>query len=81
MKLPRFSLRDLFWLVLVCAMGLGWRLTVMDRARLVEENRRRAAEQQRASARLAIGWLQSYAPEGIWKGIEMTNQSPKEIAP
>ena len=24
MKLPRFSLRDLFWLVLVAAMGLGW---------------------------------------------------------
>lgn len=27
MKLPKLSLRDLFWLVLVCAMGLGWGLT------------------------------------------------------
>lgn len=24
MKLARLSLRDLFWLVLVCAIGLGW---------------------------------------------------------
>jgi hypothetical protein len=24
MKLPQLSLRDLFWLVLVCALGLGW---------------------------------------------------------
>jgi hypothetical protein len=24
MRLPRFSLRDLFWLVLVCAMGCAW---------------------------------------------------------
>jgi hypothetical protein len=24
MKLPQLSLRDLFWLVLVAAMGLGW---------------------------------------------------------
>jgi hypothetical protein len=31
MKLPQLSLRDLFWLVLVCAMGLGWWI---DRTRL-----------------------------------------------
>ena len=24
MKLPQFSLRDLFWLVLVCALAVGW---------------------------------------------------------
>ena len=24
MKLPQFSLRELFWLVLVCAMAIGW---------------------------------------------------------
>ena len=24
MKLPRFTLRDLFWLVLVAAMGCAW---------------------------------------------------------
>jgi hypothetical protein len=24
MKLPRFSLRDLFWLVALVAMGCGW---------------------------------------------------------
>ena len=30
--LPRFSLRDLFWLVLVAALGCAW---WMDRSRLV----------------------------------------------
>jgi hypothetical protein len=24
MKLPKLHLRDLFWLVLVCALGVGW---------------------------------------------------------
>jgi hypothetical protein len=24
MKLPRFTLRDLFWLVMVCALVMGW---------------------------------------------------------
>jgi hypothetical protein len=24
MKLPQLTLRDLFWLVLVCALALGW---------------------------------------------------------
>ena len=24
MKLPKLALRDLFWLVLICAMGCGW---------------------------------------------------------
>jgi hypothetical protein len=24
MKLPQLSLRDLFWLLLVCALALGW---------------------------------------------------------
>jgi hypothetical protein len=24
MKLPQLSLRDLFWLVLVCALAVGW---------------------------------------------------------
>jgi hypothetical protein len=29
MKLPQLSLRDLFWLVLVVGMGLGWSLTAL----------------------------------------------------
>ena len=31
MKLPQLSLRELFWLVLVCALALGWWL---DRGKL-----------------------------------------------
>lgn len=30
MKLPKFSLRDLFWLVLVCAISLGWGLNYLS---------------------------------------------------
>ena len=77
-KLPQLMLRDLFWLVLVCAMGLGWWLTILNRAQLVEESERRAEEQQRANARLAIGWLQSHSLEGTWKDVDITNEPPKE---
>ena len=33
MKRPQLSLRDLFWLVLVCALMVGWSV---DRTRLVQ---------------------------------------------
>jgi hypothetical protein len=33
MKLPQFTLRDLFWLVLVCALAVGWG---MEHARFVK---------------------------------------------
>lgn len=36
MKLPQLSLRDLFWLVLVCALGVAWWI----------EHRQRVAEAQ-----------------------------------
>ena len=36
MKLPRFSLRDLFWLVLVCALAVGWGV---DRVRISQKER------------------------------------------
>jgi len=32
MKLPRFTLRDLFWLVLVCALAVGWWVDRQDKA-------------------------------------------------
>jgi len=34
MKLPRFTLRDLFWLVLVCALAVGW---WVERSRLTAQ--------------------------------------------
>jgi hypothetical protein len=36
MKLPQLSLRDLFWLVLVCALALGWWLEHRRHARDAE---------------------------------------------
>ena len=32
MKRPKLHLRDLFWLVLVCALILGWSLDHRDKA-------------------------------------------------
>jgi hypothetical protein len=37
MKFPQLSLRDLFWLVLVCAMGCAW---WVDRSRLEADRTR-----------------------------------------
>jgi len=39
MKRPRFTLRDLFWLVLVCALAAGW---LVERSRLHSETLRLA---------------------------------------
>jgi len=38
MKLPRFNLRDLFWLVLVCALAVGWWTQERREHRLAAEN-------------------------------------------
>ena len=38
MKLPQFTLRDLFWLVLVCALAVGWWMQSRELARLRVEN-------------------------------------------
>jgi hypothetical protein len=35
MKLPKLHLRDLFWLVLGCALALGW---LLDRGNLAAQN-------------------------------------------
>jgi hypothetical protein len=43
MKLPQLSLRDLFWLVLVCAMGFGW---LMDHAQMAKWFERVATHQR-----------------------------------
>ena len=48
MKLPQLTLRDLFWLVAVVAMGCGW---WVDRTRLASEENtanRYQANQRRA---------------------------------
>ena len=37
MKLPRFNLRDLFWLVLVCALAVGWWVRERQVVRELEE--------------------------------------------
>ena len=39
MRLPRFTLRDLFWLVLVCALAVGWWVERTRHARTLGEIR------------------------------------------
>jgi hypothetical protein len=58
MKLPKLSLRDLFWLVLVCALALGWWL---DRERLIDSNLR-----SNAKYRTTIQTLQDMARAAGW---------------
>lgn len=41
MKLPRFHLRDVFWLVLVVAMGLGWWLSDRNSKTLLDVERKK----------------------------------------
>jgi hypothetical protein len=60
-KLPQLSLRELFWLVLVCALAVGWwvdssRRTV-DRSKLLEAI-------QKAGFRLVID--ENYLLERSW---------------
>ena len=51
-KAISFSIRDLFWLTMVVAMGLGWWL---DRGRLAENHDRLLSEMERAAAeRMAL---------------------------
>ena len=38
MKLPQLSLRDLFWLVLVCALAVGWWVDKRSAAALAEKS-------------------------------------------
>ena len=47
MRLPKLHIRDLFWLVLVCGLVLGWsldhcRLSLFEAAHTKSENRRKA---------------------------------------
>lgn len=56
MKLPQLSLRELFWLVLVCALALGWwleRRKALDIDRRREESEWLLTESREANKRLA----------------------------
>ena len=60
MKLPQLSLRDLFWLVALVAMGCGW---WVDRWRLTRERDRIEVELMMvdAAGRDAMPWMISAA--------------------
>jgi hypothetical protein len=74
MKLPKLHLRDLFWLVLVCALAVGW--WVEHRARSQEAHASRGKQElqlvvDRLSQALGrecswfsheYGWLHSRGP-------------------
>lgn len=60
MKLPnKFSLREVFWLVLLCAFGIGWWL---------ERSRARAAEAEKDKYRDQAVWLLDVTKEhgSLW---------------
>jgi hypothetical protein len=51
MALPKLNLRDLFWLVVVLAMGLGWWL---EHARFQEERKKLHLWPQRPGDKLEV---------------------------
>jgi hypothetical protein len=55
MKLPRFTLRDLFWLVLVVAMPIGLWVEHNRQLRIVQRAQRREREQLIAEVTLHDG--------------------------
>lgn len=86
MKLPQLSLRDLFWLVLVCALALAWwierRAHVRDveMLRLIETLVRDLHERNEQLEQAA---LQEPASELEYSGIivEVVDDPPKEDKP
>jgi len=50
MKLPQFTLRDLFWLILVCALAAGWLMQRRDLAKLRAENTTLRESDERSAA-------------------------------
>jgi hypothetical protein len=55
MKLPQLSLRELFWIVLVCALAVGW---WVERRGLIE--RAKAADQRYEVARESVQQTRNY---------------------
>jgi hypothetical protein len=55
MKLPKLHLRDLFWLVLVCALGCAWwmdrRAIALREASVIDEESRLQDEQKKFKAK------------------------------
>ncbi len=77
MKLPQLALRELFWLVLVCALACGWWLDHLQQLAVIQETTRGANElrderdhwKKRAIRSEAIVAFQGLAwPEGAFNG-------------
>jgi hypothetical protein len=47
MALPKLNLRDLFWLAVVVAMGLGWWVDRREQQRRMDAQERRVLAEQR----------------------------------
>jgi hypothetical protein len=84
MKLPQVSLRDLFWLVLVCAMGCGWWI---DRQLVIAPYAKRVQEWATTANQMAFfieqhGWQVTY---GQWMvqidGATLPRESDWESLP
>ena len=54
MKLPQLALRELFWLILVCALALGWWLDQHRLWLMIEHQAREAAKQRMDQYRVDI---------------------------
>lgn len=82
LKRPKFSLRDLLWLMVCCAMGFGWyasskkiRSNAID---MMAEQYVSVKNNEHQLARLRLLAERSLMYEEVWKALEK-EQSPQEI--
>jgi hypothetical protein len=76
MKLPQLSLRDLFWLVLVCGLVVGW---WVDRSRQSADSLRRGELIRTLIEHLRLNHREVFGidADGTWT----INGKPIDIAP
>ena len=64
MKLPQLSLRDLFWLVLVVALAVGWWVSLQAQINLHRAEIR--VIQDRHNEEKSLWWDQHNAERSLW---------------
>jgi hypothetical protein len=78
MKLPQLSLRELFWLVLVCALVVGW--WSERTSRLEAETDKAEAEAAKANSEsLAEGWRLEL--QSACRQIQRLKEETLKVAP
>jgi hypothetical protein len=79
MKLPQFSLRELFWITLVVALTLGWWIDHRQNHNLRHKNWRRTALNFQWLVE-AEGWTVHWKPDSLSPEIDVVRPPPGRSA-